>query len=240
MHNHGLMKSNIIFFTYSLSSVQSLANPTLRSHTAINCGRALANLATNNDVTLRWIPGHEDHAGNERADELAKNGTTSDTKCSGFIPQTIIKNAINLKVETTDKANWFRKGQKHAKLCLGPQNQKTHDRIIKELRQLQNNRKSYRTIVQLITGHIGLNYQLFKMGLSDTDICPNCNMVEETVDHFLGECPVYTTIRFQTLNTFYSSLSNIFKTNTLKQILQYTNSTGRLTPETVPHTSGVT
>ena len=187
-----------------------------------------------------WVPGHEDHAGNERADELAKLGTTSDNTSSGFIPQTTFKNAINLKVKTIDKANWFRKGQKHSKLCLGPQNQKTHDRIIEELKHLQNNRNNYRTIIQLITGHIGLNYQLSKMGLSDTDICPSCDESEETVEHFLGKCPAYATIRNQTLNTFYSNLSDIFNTNTLKQILLFTSSTGRLSNETVPHSSGVT
>uniref|UniRef100_A0A8D8UIL7 RNase H type-1 domain-containing protein n=1 Tax=Cacopsylla melanoneura TaxID=428564 RepID=A0A8D8UIL7_9HEMI len=37
------------------------------------CLETLKLLARGNQVTLTWVPGHEGHDGNEKADELAKN-----------------------------------------------------------------------------------------------------------------------------------------------------------------------
>ena len=231
---------DILFLTDSLSSLQALSAGILKSRTAIECHNELIHIANKNQVILAWIPGHEDHAGNERADQLAKEGTKADHTLNGFIPQSMIKRIINEKVATLDRTEWIAKGQTHTKVALGPLMCKTHIRTIKELKNLQLNRSKYRTAIQLITGHIGLNYQLHKMGLSDTDICPKCDYTEETVSHFLGNCPSHFNHRSSILNTFISNISNIFKENNLNQIIKFVNNTGRLNRETAPHTSGVT
>ena len=80
------------------------------------------------------------------------------------------------------------------------------------------------------------------MGLSDTNICPKCEMAEETVSHFLGQCPAYDDIRSSIFNTIYSNTKDIFNSNSLNQILQYADYTERLNRETdsITHSSGVT
>ncbi|KLO14092.1 hypothetical protein SCHPADRAFT_889563 [Schizopora paradoxa] len=52
-------------------------------------------------------------------------------------------------------------------------------------------RRQHNIMVQLRTGHIGLNGHLFRIGKSLTPDCPHCEGVTETVAHFLMACPRY-------------------------------------------------
>ena len=71
-----------------------------------------------------------------------------------------------------------------------------HKHTIKTLNeQLINNRIHYRTALQLITGHIGLNKHLYNMNITNTTKCPACDYETETVTHFIGQCPAYSQIR---------------------------------------------
>ena len=47
-----------------------------------------------NTVHIKWIAAHVGHWGNERADELAKTGTTCTSLVKGYIPQSHIKALI--------------------------------------------------------------------------------------------------------------------------------------------------
>ena len=111
-----------------------------------------------------------------------------------------------------------------------------------DLQKLLSNSIKYCTAVQLITGHTSLNYHLYKMTLVESATCPFCEDSEETVAHFLGQCPAHSLLRNTILNTFYSSLQDIFSQNTLQKIITFAELTGRLQSETdqVTHTSGVT
>jgi ribonuclease HI len=217
---------DIIFFTDSLSSIQALNNKTINSRTALECHQTLTALATHNTVKVMWVPGHEGHWGNERADQLAKEGTSRDTISIGYVPQSFIKQKIKTKTTAQDAAEWTIKGHRHSSLTLGNTNQE--QRIIKELHKFQNNRLNYRIATQLITGHAGLNDHLFKMKLVDNKTCPDCGSAEETVGHFLGQCPAHSRLRGEIFNTFYASLSDIFQNNSLAKIVKYANNTKRL------------
>ena len=47
-------------------------------------------------------------------------------------------------------------------------------------------------LMQLRTGHIGLNHHLFRIKHSETPVCPHCRgLTVETVKHFLLDCPFY-------------------------------------------------
>jgi hypothetical protein len=49
---------------------------------------------------------------------------------------------------------------------------------------------------------------LHKITLTDNNkknICPCCEYAEETVSHFLGQCPAHSLSRGDILNTFYLS-----------------------------------
>ena len=54
-------------------------------------------------------------------------------------------------------------------------------------------------IIQLRTGHCGLNSYLHRFGLADSPLC-DCGTGEETVEHFLLECPRYREQRAEMRN----------------------------------------
>ena len=75
---------------------------------------------------------------------------------------------------------------------------------------LITNRKDYRTATHLITGHCGLNKHLYNMNKTTTKECPLCGHYEETVNHFLGQCPALAQTRGQYFNDYYLSVNDIF------------------------------
>jgi len=54
-------------------------------------------------------------------------------------------------------------------------------------------------VIQLRTGHCGLNSYLHRFGLADSPLC-NCGAGHETVEHFLLECPLYREQRTELRN----------------------------------------
>lgn len=219
----GYTNREIYLLTDSQASINTLTKPISNSKTAIDCRRALNDLATNNSVAVVWIAGHEGHWGNELADQAAKEGTVSENSCRGYLPQSHIKHAINNRVREDDTKIWTAKGPRHSKLALN--NNQEH---IKNLTRLHRNRNEYRTAVHLITGHAGLNYHLHKLGKVSSKTCPNCEGGDETVGHFLGQCPAFAAIRGEIFNTYYASLSEIFDNHSISEIVRYANKTKRL------------
>ena len=220
--------AEVVFLTDSLSSIQTLNNKILKSRTAIKCHHALTALGSECTVSVIWIPGHEGHEGNEKADQLAKEGTTSEQLCEGFVPQSHIKNKINEEVRIQTASRWNLDPHKHTTLALGPANSSQHQRAHRDLHRILSDRDKYRTATQLITGHIALNSHLNKMTLVDSNVCPSCESEAETVEHFVGQCPAYASLRNQHLGTYYDTMANIFKHNSVTKIVSYAKHTGRL------------
>ena len=54
-------------------------------------------------------------------------------------------------------------------------------------------------VIQLRTGHCGLNAYLHRFGLADSPLC-DCESGQETVEHFLLECPLYREQRIELRN----------------------------------------
>ena len=63
----------------------------------------------------------------------------------------------------------------------------------------------------VITGHAGLNKHLHTMTLSNTDICPKCELEVETVDHFLSSCPAFSQLREDHFIAYYIDTTDIFE-----------------------------
>ena len=169
--------------------------------------------------------------------ELAKIGTTSTNLVKGYIPQSHIKALINHKVHLLNQVEWANNGHGHTNTMLGNK----HKHTIKSLNeQLINNRIHYRTALQLITGHIGLNKHLYNMNITNTTKCPACDYETETVTHFIGQCPAYSQIRADYFHTYHSNTDDIFNKQSLTRIVGYALKTKRfLTPEEKDQ-SGVT
>ena len=173
----------ITFWSDSLSALQALSNKIHNNKSINDCHKALAKLADENTVQLKWIKAHTGH---EKADELAKAGTVSNNLVCSLVPLNHIKNMINDNVTSLTHKRWNSNRHAHTDLILSNH----HTKTLKILTNNLNNRTRYHTGICIITGHIGLNKHLHRINRSDRSNCPNCTDTEETVAHYIGQCPL--------------------------------------------------
>ena len=93
-------------------------------------------------------------------------------------------------------------------------------------------RETSAKIIQLRTGHCGLKSYLHRFGLVDSPLC-DCEAGQETVEHFLLECPLYREQRRELRNKAGSANMRVDALlGTAEAILKYTerfiNDTGRI------------
>ena len=87
-------------------------------------------------------------------------------------------------------------------------------------------------LFQLRSGHAPLNKHLFRIARSQTATCPQCNTAQESVHHFLLQCPAYIRQR-NVLQHKLGSRANHVKNllndpNCVKPLLEYVALTRRL------------
>ena len=126
----------------------------------------------------------------------------------------------------------------HTDLILGNH----HSKTLKILTNNLNSRTRYRTGICIITftGHIGLNKHLHRINRSDTSNCPNCTDTEETVAHYIGQCPAYSRIRGDTLGTYNDSINNIMDNKNIDLIINFALKTKRLLKKKEKDDTGLT
>ena len=73
-HSHN---SDIDIYSDSQAAIQAIGGLRVTACTVMTCRDALSKLVShNNVVTLNWVPGHCDVTGNERADHMAREGSS--------------------------------------------------------------------------------------------------------------------------------------------------------------------
>lgn len=92
-------------------------------------------------------------------------------------------------------------------------------------------RRKVSILTQLRTGHAPLHGHLFKIGKADSENCPNCPNVKETVKHFLIDCPKWKEKR-KTLERMDARRSKEVKhllgnIRFVNETLRYVDETGR-------------
>jgi ribonuclease HI len=103
-----------MIWTDSLSSIQAVSALSIRSKTTKDCYDALNILGISNTVELRWIAAHTGLWGNEKADELAKLVTTSDSMSPSSNASYL--NVISKNKSTTKFPNSFKNNGKRMDL----------------------------------------------------------------------------------------------------------------------------
>jgi ribonuclease HI len=154
------------------------------------------------EITLRWVPGHEDITGNEDADREAKRaakGSSSTAShlpvfCRGVLPAS--KSALRQFQAQRNRdaaAALFMKSPRF-RLLHNIDSSAPSPRYQRLIQQLPRRQASLLT--QLRTGHVPLNKYLHRIQRAESPICPACRTHDETVQHFLLMCPAYSRQRY--------------------------------------------
>ena len=162
----------VVFFSDALSVLQTLKSGKEKELNELFS--ALSALCQNHQVTLQWIPSHCDVQGNEKADILAKEGSTKDQVD---------------KSTTYKEAKTIIKAKQHTKWLQQHPQHKTKDPYHLLSRQEQV------IIFRLRTGHNRLNHHLYnKFRIGESALCP-CKADSQTTEHLLQSCSLHTEAR---------------------------------------------
>ena len=186
--------ANICIFSDSQAALKALKAFMCRSKLVWECILSLRQLAINNKVTLYWVPGHCGVEGNEKADALARQG--SSTEFIGAEPfcgvsTSALKTELKEWEHKTIKENWISSaGLRQSKRFIQPDRKKS-------LSLLSLNKKELSIITGLITGHCPSKHHLLTMGVLDNEICRFCGFDSETAEHLLCKCSALTLRRLK-------------------------------------------
>ena len=204
----------IVIMTDSQAAIKALSAYTTTSQLVWECRGKLNTLAHDNKVTLVWVPGHVGVEGNEKADQLAKEGATAtfigpEPFCGAG--KNLIRQVIKGK-ETIMAANsWIAlPGHRQAKLLLGNYQSKRAKQLI------SMNRKQLRILTGFLSGHCSLNGHLAKIGIKESGLCRFCKIDTENPAHILLECEAIARKRAECLENPQLSIGDLPSLNPLK------------------------
>jgi ribonuclease HI len=190
-------------------------------------------------ATIRWVPGHKGIGGNERADEEAKKAARGESTSDSDTPISCRGELPTSRTAELQRHHKALKAQAKEMFQRSPRARFAHEidptmpstAFTKLCRGLSRRHSSI--LIQLRTGHAPLNKYLHKIGKADSPICPACHNTEETVHHFLIQCPEYKTQRQQLekkLKRGAKSMRTLLsKPKALPPLFRFINETKRLT-----------
>lgn len=188
----------IYILSDSQAALGALKSFKVKSRLIMECLNELTALAGHNRVTLMWVPGHKGIEGNERADELAREGSAN--KFVGpepvlGIPKCTARAAVKKQVRLEHIRHWDQTpGNRHGKLFISKPSNKKAEELLK-LSRIQ-----LRTVTWLLTGHAPVRRHLHTMSLYHGNLdCRLCGLETETAQHLLCDCEALTRRRYTIL-----------------------------------------
>jgi ribonuclease HI len=158
------------------------------------------------DVQIRWIPAHVGVAGNEAADEAAKEAAArGEVELSSAEPEQPIirlaaaaKRAVRQRIQQRWKKQWeMEKGAKPTRRLIKAPHKKNLD-LYKGLSKPHTS-----IIIQMRTMRVSLRHFLFKIGACETDRC-SCGEGSQTPKHILLQCSLYAEARRKMINKLFN------------------------------------
>ena len=140
-------------------------------------------------LKIIWIPGHMNIEGNEHADQEAKRAAT-DPAVRQLFRHPPLKSSRIQQIKAMAKTQWNRqwtedtKTSKHLRRISSKQGTQLGPKLYNSI----SGRNTCAQIVQLRTGHCGLNKYLHRFGKRYSPYC-SCGYAKETVEHFILDCP---------------------------------------------------
>ena len=174
LENKQLPPQNIVFLSDASSVVDALKR---NRHKELNSlSQAVINLCESHKVAIQWIPSHCGLYGNEKADTLAKEASSS---------------------EQTNEATSYEEEKTLIKRKIQEEWTKMHPNENKKDPYYQLTRREQVIIFRLRTGHNKLRRHLYnKFKIGETDQCPCGEDVQDT-EHVLQTCSLYSTQRLR-------------------------------------------
>ena len=206
--------NNIVIFADSQSAIQAIAQMQHHKQPIVTAILTTANkLHNQNDVetSIQSIPGYCDIPGNDRADKLARQGT-SKTQHDEQVSYATSKQIVQTKSRKIWHDRWSRGNTGR----IYYQHQQTPNQT-DPINQLH--RAHQTAVFRLRTHHAPLNAHLHRIKKEHPAKCVYCPDSDETIEHFLFHCPLYDNIRSRLLpaqpnihNTLYGSNTQLQRT----------------------------
>ncbi len=187
----------ITLYCDSQAAIRAVRQNSIHSNLVADCIVRLNRASTMNAVQIRWIKAHANHLGNEKADELAKEGAMNP---SYMVDHQILESKkvngkeISLLFDQIWSRRWSgRLDCRQTKLWFDAADKGASFQI------LQLGRERFSEIVQLITGHNFMLRHRAIIGEPVPSICRLCEEDEESSFHVIAECPALAVLRHQIL-----------------------------------------
>ena len=182
----------------------------LRSHNHEVAALKARFLQSAPSVTVQWIPGHSDIAGNELADQAAKDASTLQTKAPNPIPYKSVCAAI--KSQFTDTIQHERTKQVYAAYSRAKDREATKTRSDQVL------------LGRIRSGHfLGFNQYQHRIGKSDDPTCGKCDAPIHDLEHWFRYCPALSTRRHRLFGSHRLDLEAL--TSNPQLVLAYARAT---------------
>ena len=183
-------------------------------------------------IKIIWIPGHAEIEGNERADAEAKKAAIQSSMSRPYNHRPLKSARIRVIKEMARK-QWDKEWNENSKTAKAlrritkRKGAKTGPKLYNEI----PGRDTVAKIVQLRTGHCGLNHYLHRFGKRNSPYC-ECGMGKETVEHYLLECRRYKEQRKKMIKDIGKGRLNIERLlgqpQTIKYTIEFIRNTKRL------------
>ena len=180
-------------FCDSQAALKALESRTIHSSLVKETVETLSVLADSGIVIrLVWIKAHVDHLGNERADQLAKEGTRQDPELQIRMPKPMVyvHNLVDEAVLNEWGTSWrlYDKARQTKQFFPSTGHGKATG-------LLKLNRRSLSRIISATTGHGPFGYFQNLLDPEINPLCRFCGEVPETFFHLITDCPAFLDTR---------------------------------------------
>ena len=181
-------------FVDSRAALSALQARLTKSRTVLDTINSINKLAKNAcRVTLNWVPAHKGFRGNEAADLLAKQGTTSEhliSRSSVRKPRVAINNDIRRAAYDEWTKEWATQTKANHARSFYDSPDANKAKYVYKLARLELGR-----FIRIISGHNNLRFFQNKLNPWIDPACRFCDHERETVMHFLYDCPRFSVSR---------------------------------------------